>query len=156
MPDYRRLQKDLAEVADWPATKLDMEPDDLTKFTVYAKVTDGLYRNHWFQFLFIIPDSWPNEAPKVKIQEKIWHPNNAESGNICVSQITSNYLASMVLTTLIEALKFLLRVEYINASDARNIEAAQEYLNDKDKFFQKARNMMEEITNDAEYEDEDK
>ena len=163
MPDLRRLRKDMAELEDIPNTKLEyIDEDDLTKFYIYVKVNDGLYRNHYYKFFVRIVDDWPISAPEFRIQEPIWHPNIEEynpnipdSGKICVAPITFNYTGSILLSALVEALKFLLHDCNFNPSNARNPVAADELLKDENMFYAKARELVDKVKENDPSSDDD-
>lgn len=128
---------------------------DITYFNIYVQVQDGLYRNKWFKFRFHIPDDWPNVPPDVKIVDQIWHPNielvkegDSDTGRVCVSTLKNNYRGTMLLSEIVDSLKFLLN--HPNPNDALNVEAADEQKKNYEAFKQRANNYMDDM---EEYED---
>lgn len=141
--DTIRLQKDIDEIKKMYEVTLTLpDEEDITHFIVKLKVDTGLYRDVWYSFDFIIPKGWPNFPPKVKILDKIWHPNiefvkdnNPNSGKVCLNLLKDSYSPTLRLEEIVMGLKFVLI--YTNANDAYNIEAANEQKHNYDKFKDK-------------------
>ena len=148
-----RLATDLDdfEIANPNCIRLEFpDPKDLQKFYVYIKVFEGLYRDKWFKFLYIIPDNWPNDEPYVRILNKIWHPNielledgKPETGRICISTLGRNYQACYTLWDHVITTQCILVKSYPN--DSRNPAAGTELKSYPDKFRQRIIDYLDEM-----------
>lgn len=84
------------------------------------------------------------QPPKVKCLTKLWHPNISVDGDICLSLLRLNSIDGMGwaptrrLKDVIWGLNSLF-TDLLNFDDPLNIEAAQQYSKDKDKFQTKVR-----------------
>ena len=177
MPDLTRLEKDIEDIRAMRNIKLEIDykmgPDpkdptkqkrmlDIRNFVVAVKVNEGLYRDKWIRFKFFIPDDWPYSAPVVLIIDKVWHPNielvidgNPKTGRVCVSTLKNNYRGTMLLSEIVDSLRFLLY--YPNDKDALNVDAADEQSKNYESFKEKVNLYMIAIHNyeDEEEDDED-
>ena len=114
---YTRLPMDLEGIDGMDKNSVRLEyPDvnNMQKFFVYIKVSEGLYKGKWFKFSFVIPNDWPNRRPRVLIVNKIWHPNiglvedgHPEYGVVSVSTLDF-YSQDTLLQMIIESLKYIL------------------------------------------------
>lgn len=151
-----RLVKDLEEVKRMKYVKVFLpDPDNIQNFVVSIKVKNGIYRNKWFRFKFVINDDWPTEPPKVTILDDIWHPNITlvkDGGKVCVSILLKNYVPSIFLSSVVTGLQFLLQQP--NPNDARNQEAAEEQLTDYEKFKAHVNMLLDEMPPEADDDDE--
>lgn len=152
--DVIRLRKDLEEVMKMYHVNVTFpDEDDITHFIVKLKVEEGFYRNVWYSFDFIIPEGWPFNPPKVKILDKIWHPNiefveddNPNSGKVCLNLIKTSYLPTIRLEEIVMGIKFILI--YPNANDAYNLKAADEKKHNYDAFKKNVDFYIEKMNNE--------
>ena len=145
-----RLLKDLEEVKHMKNVKVSFpDPNNIQHFIVSIIVRTGLYRNKWFRFNFIIKDTWPDDAPVVTILDEIWHPNILslkDGGNVCVSILISNYVPSVLLSSVVTGLQYLLQQP--NPNNPRNVDAADEQLKNYDAFMAHVNMLLEEMPSD--------
>uniref|UniRef100_A0A4W5PUB7 E2 NEDD8-conjugating enzyme n=1 Tax=Hucho hucho TaxID=62062 RepID=A0A4W5PUB7_9TELE len=84
----RLLIKEVAELeANLPSTCEASFPDEnkLHHFQLAVSPDEGYYQSGKFQFEINVPEAYNMVPPKVKCQTRIWHPNIAETGEICLS-----------------------------------------------------------------------
>ncbi|EDS41244.1 nedd8-conjugating enzyme nce2 [Culex quinquefasciatus] len=85
-----------------------------------------------------------SKPPKVKCLTKLWHPNINVEGDICLSLLRLNSIDGLGwaptrrLKDVIWGLNSLF-TDLLNFEDPLNIEAAEQYSKDKDKFQAKVR-----------------
>ena len=115
-------------------------PDDILFFTLTLTPDEGLYKSGTFSFSFAIPTSFPHEPPKVKCQQKIYHPNIDLEGNVCLNILREDWKPVLNLNAVIVGLQFLFLEP--NASDPLNKEAANDLQQDRDRFRRNVRSAM--------------
>jgi len=140
-PAELRAQKDVSEMDPIPGTKV-MFPDsnNIMKFEVTIKPSDGLYNGATFQFAVEIPNSYPYDPPKVLCQTMVYHPNIDWEGKVCLNILRQEWMPVLSLGSVIFGLMTLFLEP--NADDPLNKEAAQLML-DKPSEFQ--RNVRESL-----------
>ncbi|XP_069790456.1 NEDD8-conjugating enzyme UBE2F isoform X3 [Narcine bancroftii] len=82
------LIKEVPELeANLPSTcKLDFpDANKLYSFQLDVMPDEGYYQGGKFQFETDVPEAYNMVPPKVKCLTRIWHPNIAETGEICLS-----------------------------------------------------------------------
>ncbi|XP_018598805.1 NEDD8-conjugating enzyme UBE2F isoform X2 [Scleropages formosus] len=84
----RLLVKEVAELeANLPSTCKVAFPDvnKLHHFELDVCPDEGYYQSGKFRFEIDVPEAYNMVPPKVKCLTRIWHPNIAETGEICLS-----------------------------------------------------------------------
>ncbi|OQO07163.1 NEDD8-conjugating enzyme UBC12 [Cryoendolithus antarcticus] len=136
-----RVQKDLAELNLGPTMKTHFpNPDDILNFTFTLTPDEGLYKSGVFTFTFAISQNFPHEPPKVKCQQKIYHPNIDLEGNVCLNILREDWKPVLNLNAVIVGMQFLFLEP--NASDPLNKEAAADLMGDGDRFKRNVRSSM--------------
>ena len=147
-----RLPIDLEDISDMNqnSVRIELDPKNLQEFYVYVKVFEGLYRDKWFKFKFVIPNDWPIKEPWIRIMNKIWHPNiellkdgQPETGRICVSTLGKHYQAGTTLYEIVVSIQFILVNP--NPNDSRNPEAGSEQKSNYDGFKRRVYNYLDEM-----------
>jgi len=119
-----RAQKDISEMDPVPGTKVVFpDPDNLLKFEVSVKPSDGLYAGATFQFDVDIPNSYPYDPPKVLCKTMVYHPNIDFDGKVCLNILRQDWMPVLSLGSVIFGLMTLFLEP--NADDPLNKEAAQ-------------------------------
>lgn len=154
MQDMIKTETEL--IKEMPNVKLSFPYDgDGKTFIVSLKVQEGFYRNVWFHFKFSLPETWPIDFPRIKILDKIWHPNiellsneYPNSGRVDISFFRNQFVH---LDSIVDSLKFILINP--NPHDALNIYTADQQMHNFDLFLSKVReyisDMEEEEENDT-------
>ncbi|XP_052378884.1 NEDD8-conjugating enzyme UBE2F-like isoform X5 [Oncorhynchus keta] len=89
--------------------------------------------------MFLQLDWRPPLPPKVKCQTRIWHPNIAETGEICLSLLREHsidgtgWAPTRTLKDVVWGLNSLF-TDLLNFDDPLNIDAAEHHLRDKEDF----------------------
>ncbi|EMC92149.1 hypothetical protein BAUCODRAFT_78193 [Baudoinia panamericana UAMH 10762] len=136
-----RVQKDLSELALPQTMKTTFpNPDDILNFVLHLTPDEGLYKGGAFTFSFAISQNFPHEPPKVKCQQKIYHPNIDLEGNVCLNILREDWKPVLNLNAVIVGLQFLFLEP--NASDPLNKDAAQDLQADRDRFKRNVRSAM--------------
>ncbi|CAD5126038.1 DgyrCDS14212 [Dimorphilus gyrociliatus] len=129
-----RVQKDLNDLNLPKTCKVDFpDPDDLLNFKLTLIPDEGFYRGGKFVFSFKIPPGYPHEAPKVKCETMVYHPNIDLQGNICLNILREDWKPVLNLHSVIVGIQFLFLEP--NPHDPLN-ENAAEMLKTNQRMFE--------------------
>jgi len=130
-----RAQKDISEMDPVPGTKISFpDPNNIMKFDVAIRPSDGLYAGATFNFSVEIPNSYPYDPPKVLCNTLVYHPNIDFDGKVCLNILRQEWMPVLSLGSVVFGLMTLFLEP--NADDPLNKEAAQLML-DKPSEFQR-------------------
>merc|ERR1712139_127312 len=76
-----------------------------------------------YQFVFNLAALSPHEAPKVKCETKIYHPNIDLQGNVCLNILREDWKPVLSISSVVYGLLYLFLEP--NPSDPLNKEAAE-------------------------------
>ncbi|KAI3325897.1 ubiquitin-conjugating enzyme [Xylariaceae sp. AK1471] len=128
-----RVQKDLSELSLGTTMKTEFpNPDDILNFILEIKPDEGVYTGGKFTFTFNMSQSYPHEPPKVRCQQKIYHPNIDLEGKVCLNILREDWKPVLNLNAVIVGLQFLFLEP--NASDPLNKEAADDLRASRENF----------------------
>ncbi|XP_038870391.1 NEDD8-conjugating enzyme UBE2F-like isoform X4 [Salvelinus namaycush] len=108
---------------------------------------EGYYQSGTFHFEIDIPEAYNMVPPKVKCQTRIWHPNIAETGEICLSLLREHsidgtgWAPTRTLKDVVWGLNSLF-TDLLNFDDPLNIDAAEHHLRDKEDFRNKVQDYI--------------
>ena len=95
---------------------------------------DSLYEKGKFKIIITFPKEYPFKSPSIGFLTKIYHPNvEFNSGTICLDAITTNWTPSYDILNVVSVFIPQL-LSYPNPDDPFNIEAANIFKNDREKF----------------------
>ncbi|KAG5261875.1 hypothetical protein AALO_G00289570 [Alosa alosa] len=146
----RLLIKEVAELeANLPSTCKVTFPDvnKLHHFQLAISPDEGYYQSGKFQFEIDVPDAYNMVPPKVKCLTRIWHPNIAETGEICLSLLREHsidgtgWAPTRTLKDVVWGLNSLF-TDLLNFDDPLNIDAAEHHLRDKEDFRNKVQDFI--------------
>ncbi|KAI1434274.1 ubiquitin-conjugating enzyme [Xylaria sp. CBS 124048] len=136
-----RVQKDLSELSLGTTMKTEFpNPDDILNFILEIQPDEGVYTGGKFTFTFNMSQSYPHEPPKVRCQQKIYHPNIDLEGKVCLNILREDWKPVLNLNAVIVGLQFLFLEP--NASDPLNQEAADDLRASRDNFRRNVRVSM--------------
>lgn len=119
-----RITKDINELELPKTCTLDPDPNDLLSFQLIISPDEGFYRAGRFTFQFKIGPNYPHEPPKVKCQNKIYHPNIDLDGNVCLNILREDWKPVLTVNAIVYGLQYLFLEP--NPEDPLNKEAAHE------------------------------
>ncbi|XP_026433316.1 NEDD8-conjugating enzyme Ubc12-like [Papaver somniferum] len=130
-----RLHKDISELNLPQTTTIEFPngKDELMNFEVSIRPDEGFYRDGTFMFTFQVSPIYPHEAPKVKCKTKVYHPNTALEGNVCLNILREDWKPVLNINTVIYGLHHLFTEP--NCEDPLNHDAAA-VLRDNPKLFE--------------------
>ena len=80
-------------------------PDDLLNFVLMIDPDEGMYKGGSFHFNFAVNQNFPHDPPKVKCQQKIYHPNIDLEGNVCLNILREDWKPVLNLNSVIVGLQ---------------------------------------------------
>jgi ubiquitin-protein ligase len=124
-------------------------------FVVHVTVNDGLYKGGTFRIAIDSrsTESYPFQPPKAKMLTKIWHPNFDLEGGICHSHLklpgpphNGSWMPGLRLQGLVDGLLLMFDENSVgfNPDDPLNVEAAEQYGQNKSAFNAKARKWVQD------------
>jgi ubiquitin-conjugating enzyme E2 M len=107
------VQNDLGELYLPTTMKTEFpNPDDILNFILHIEPDEGMYKGGHFSFTFAINQNFPHDPPKVKCQQKIYHPNIDMEGNVCLNILRAEWKPVLNLNAVIVGLQVCLYVLY--------------------------------------------
>src|SRR5690349_4208840 len=94
-----------------PGTKiLFNDPNNLMKFDVQIKPSDGLYSGALFLFTVEVPNTYPYDPPRVICNTLVYHPNIDWEGKVCLNILRQDWMPVLSLGSVIFGLMTLFLV----------------------------------------------
>lgn len=123
-PGEIRVQKELDDMELPPQCEIAFpDKNNLMHFHINISPDEGLWRGASYMFVFHIQPLYPHEAPKVKCETKIYHPNIDLAGNICLNILREDWKPVLSISSVVYGLLYLFLEP--NPSDPLNHEAAE-------------------------------
>ncbi|XP_078485526.1 NEDD8-conjugating enzyme Ubc12-like [Ciona intestinalis] len=130
-----RLTKDLNELQLPKTCKTEFpDPNNLLKFKLIINPDEGYYVGGEFTFSFTVGLSYPHEAPKVKCETRVYHPNIDLEGNVCLNILREDWKPVLTINSVIYGIQYLFLEP--NPEDPLNKEAAEVLSTNKRQFSQ--------------------
>eukprot|EP00735_Rhodelphis_limneticus_P001172 TRINITY_DN11740_c0_g1::TRINITY_DN11740_c0_g1_i1::g.11646::m.11646 TRINITY_DN11740_c0_g1::TRINITY_DN11740_c0_g1_i1::g.11646 ORF type:complete len:186 (-),score=55.83,sp/Q9VSF3/UBC12_DROME/56.40/2e-67,UQ_con/PF00179.21/1.7e-36,RWD/PF05773.17/0.021,UEV/PF05743.8/0.034,DapB_N/PF01113.15/0.26 TRINITY_DN11740_c0_g1_i1:846-1403(-) len=141
-PGQIRAQKDVNDLSTSPSVVVDFpNPNDIMHFKVTVTPEEGYYRGGSFLFNIAVPDQYPHEAPKVKCETKVYHPNIDYEGSVCLNILREDWKPVLSLNAVIIGLQHLFLEP--NAGDPLNKPAAELLINNRTQFINNIKRSMQ-------------
>ena len=142
----RRCINDLANIAknDIPEIILKVELDDYMYKIHYVYLCgpkDTPFEKGVFKVAVKMSTDYPYKPPNIRFETKVYHPNIASDGEICIDILKDKWSSALRLTTIFLSLSSLLANP--NPQDPLMLEIANEYINNREKYNTKVRNHIE-------------
>ncbi|KAK1415900.1 hypothetical protein QVD17_31688 [Tagetes erecta] len=104
------------------------------------------YEGGVFKIDIYLPDLYPYVPPVIKFLTKVWHPNiGSQNGVVSLNALKGDWTSAMNLTTTLISLQALLSAP--EPRDPQDDVVALQYLNNYDKFIQKAKRWTAQYAN---------
>ena len=92
-----------------------------------------------FRLKLVLSEDYPNSPPKGYFLTKIYHPNIANNGDICVNTLKKDWTPDVTLKHVLEVIRCLLIVPFPESS--LNDEAGKLFMDSYEEFARRARIM---------------
>ncbi|XP_028417219.1 NEDD8-conjugating enzyme Ubc12-like [Dendronephthya gigantea] len=136
-----RITKDINDLSLPKTCKIEFpDPDDLLNFKLVIAPDEGFYRNGHFDFSFKVGQGYPHDAPKVKCETKVYHPNIDLEGNICLNILREDWKPVLTINSIIYGLQYLFLEP--NPDDPLNKDAAEVLRSNRRLFEQNVNKAM--------------
>jgi len=140
----RQVTKELMELQKDPpeGIRVFMNEEDVTDIRATIEGPESTpYCGGHFHVKLVLSKNFPNEPPKGFFLTKIFHPNVAKNGEICVNTLKKDWKSEYGLKHILLTIKCLLIVP--NAESALNEEAGKMLLEQYDDYFSRAKMFTE-------------
>ncbi|XP_014285196.1 ubiquitin-conjugating enzyme E2 S [Halyomorpha halys] len=140
----RQVYKEIHDLANEPpeGIKLKINEEDITDIQAFIEGPAGTpYSGGIFKVKLCLGKDFPQAPPKAFFLTKIFHPNVANNGEICVNTLKKDWKSDLGIKHILLTIKCLLI--YPNAESALNEEAGKLLLEHYDDYSQRARMMTE-------------
>lgn len=129
---------------------LDNEDGDNSVSEIHAMITgpEGTpFHGGKFHMKLILSADYPASPPRGYFLTKIYHPNVASNGDICVNTLKRDWTPEVTFKHILQVIRCLLIVPFPESS--LNDEAGKLFMEDYDDFARRARIMTEVHALDA-------
>jgi ubiquitin-conjugating enzyme E2 M len=132
-PGEIRMQKELDEMELPPQVRIEFpDKNKLMHFQLHISPDEGFWKGATYTFVFNVADLYPHEAPKVKCETKIYHPNIDLQGNVCLNILREDWKPVLSISSVVYGLLYLFLEP--NPGDPLNHEAAEVLRNNRSEF----------------------
>ncbi|XP_011308911.1 ubiquitin-conjugating enzyme E2 S [Fopius arisanus] len=140
----RRVVKEMSELVQSPpeGIRVIVNEDDVTDIqAVIEGPAETPYANGRFRVKLALGKDFPQGPPKAFFITKIFHPNVAKNGEICVNTLKKDWKSDLGIKHILLTVKCLLIVP--NAESALNEEAGKMLLEKYEEYSERAKMMTE-------------
>jgi len=132
-PGEIRMQKELDEMELPPQVRIEFpDKNNLMHFNIHISPDEGFWKGATYSFVFNVAPLYPHEAPKVKCETKIYHPNIDLQGNVCLNILREDWKPVLSISSVVYGLLYLFLEP--NPGDPLNHEAAEVLRNNRAEF----------------------
>lgn len=136
----KKVLKELSEIASEPLEGIKLIPSEQDICDIQG-IIDGPagtpYEGGFFRIKLVLCKGFPSQPPKGYFVTRIFHPNVASNGEICVNTLKKDWKPDLGIKHILLTIKCLLIVP--NAESALNEEAGKLLLEDYDEYFSRAK-----------------
>eukprot|EP00035_Acanthoeca_spectabilis_P034240 m.27869 g.27869 ORF g.27869 m.27869 type:complete len:150 (+) comp6482_c0_seq1:263-712(+) len=140
MASQKRIQKELKDIQKAPLPSCSAGPvgDDLYNWSGFIQgPPDSPYEGGTFNLVIRFPADYPFKPPRVAFSTKIYHPNIASNGGICLDILKKQWSPALTITKVLLSICSLLCDP--NTSDPLVPEIARVYDKDRAKYEKTAK-----------------
>ncbi|KAL3270266.1 hypothetical protein HHI36_009319 [Cryptolaemus montrouzieri] len=140
----RGVVREMQDLVENPpeGIKVHINDEDVTDIQAFIDGPAGTpYAGGVFKVKLTLGKAFPQEPPKAFFFTKIFHPNVALNGEICVNTLKKDWKSDLGIKHILLTIKCLLIVP--NAESALNEEAGKLLLEHYDDYSQRAKMMTE-------------
>ncbi|ETV98396.1 hypothetical protein H310_09084 [Aphanomyces invadans] len=137
----QRVAKEIRQLATNPPAGIRYLPqDDESLAEIHVELVgpeDTPYAGGFFEMKLLLTEGFPTVPPKGHFLTKIFHPNVAANGDICVNTLKRDWCADLDLSHVLQVIRCLLIVPFPESS--LNDEAGKLFMECYSEYAQRAR-----------------
>ncbi|EQC35218.1 ubiquitin-conjugating enzyme E2 S [Saprolegnia diclina VS20] len=135
----QRVAKEVRQLATNPPEGIRLlEQDSLAEIHVELRGPEETpYVGGFFEVKLLLTDGFPTTPPKGVFLTKIFHPNIASNGDICVNTLKRDWSADLDLSHVLQVIRCLLIVPFPESS--LNDEAGKLFMECYDEYARRAK-----------------
>jgi len=138
-----RLSREIKELATKPREGISyVETEENSLKEIHAVIegpVDTPYDGGVFRVKLVLGSDFPSAPPRGFFLTKIYHPNIASNGDVCVNTLKRDWTPETTLNHVFQVIRCLLIVPFPESS--LNDEAGKLFMTSYDDYFQRARLM---------------
>ena len=118
--------------------------EDATVSEIHAMITgpeETPFYGGRFRMKLVISEDYPNSPPRGYFLTKIFHPNVASNGDICVNTLKRDWNSEVTIKHILQVIRCLLIIPFPESS--LNDEAGKLFMESYDEYAARARIMTE-------------
>ena len=108
----KRIQKEYANIQKEPVENITASPIDEKNWLAWRGTLkgppDSPYEGGIFFLLITFPNDYPFKPPKVRFETKVYHPNIASNGSICLDILDKQWSPAMTVGKVLLSIGLLL------------------------------------------------
>mmetsp|Transcript_21941 Transcript_21941/g.30146 ORF Transcript_21941/g.30146 Transcript_21941/m.30146 type:complete len:201 (-) Transcript_21941:117-719(-) len=140
-----RLMAEIRSLVKTPPDGIEyLESEDNSVSEIYALISgpeETPFFGGKFKMKLVISEDYPNSPPRGFFLTKIFHPNIAANGDICVNTLKKDWNSEVTLKHVLQVIRCLLIVPFPESS--LNDEAGKLFMDSYEEFAVRARIMTE-------------
>ncbi|KAF0697536.1 Aste57867_11779 [Aphanomyces stellatus] len=137
----QRVAREIKQLATNPPAGIRYLPqDDASLAEIHVELIgpeDTPYAGGFFEMKLLLTEGFPSVPPKGLFLTKIFHPNVASSGDICVNTLKRDWSADLDISHVLQVIRCLLIVPFPESS--LNDEAGKLFMECYDEYARRAR-----------------
>eukprot|EP01038_Epipyxis_sp_PR26KG_P011752 gene11752-15725_t len=110
-------------------------------FAIISGPEETPFHGGRFRMKLVLSEDYPNSPPKGYFLTRIFHPNIANNGDICVNTLKKDWTPEVTIKHILQIIRCLLIVPFPESS--LNDEAGKMFMDSYEEFFTRARIMTE-------------
>ena len=140
MSTLQRIKKELEEIKNDPPANCSAGPEGDDMYEWQASImgpSDSPYAGGVFWLKINFPKDYPFKAPSISFLTKLYHPNIASSGAICIDILKEQWSPALTISKVLLCICSLL--DDPNPDDPLVPEIAEIFKKDKEKYNRTAK-----------------
>jgi len=140
-----RLMGEIRDLVRNPPDGIEyVDNEDSTVSEIHAMISgpeDTPFFGGSFRMKLVLSEDYPNSPPRGFFLTKIYHPNVANNGDICVNTLKKDWTADVTIKHVLQVIRCLLIVPFPESS--LNDEAGKLFMESYEEFARRAKIMTE-------------
>jgi len=142
---HKRLLRDFKKIENEKSFGIHAAPfeDDILKWNAVIFGPDGTeWENGIFKLTMQFSDNYPQQAPDVKFETQMFHPNIYKNGKICLDILSNNWSPAYDISSILTSIQSLLTDP--NIASPANAEAAKLFKENRPEYLKRVKQCVKE------------